>query len=227
MGKIFKSERYKTDGLKSVDKFFYEQALKNVYPIAGVDEAGRGPLAGPVVAAAVILPLGWYIKGLPDELSGLNDSKQLSPQKRERFYDYLTTSSLIKWAFAIVEPDEIDRINILNATHRAMALAIKKLPEQPSHLLIDGNPVKSLTIPQTAIVKGDSLSYSIAAASVIAKVTRDRIMMEYDKIYPDYGFAVHKGYGTKQHLNALQNYGATPIHRRSFAPLNNQQPELF
>ncbi len=227
MGKNLKSERYKMGSLDSVNKFSYEKALKDVYPIAGVDEAGRGPLAGPVVAAAVILPLDWFFKSLPDELNGLNDSKQLSPQKRERFYNYLTTSPLIKWAYAVIESDEIDRINILNATHKAMALAIKKLPQQPMHLLIDGNPVKSLTIPQTAIVKGDSLSYSIAAASVIAKVTRDRIMMGYDKIYPYYGFAVHKGYGTKQHLNALQNYGATPIHRRSFAPLNNRQSELF
>ncbi|HON07383.1 MAG TPA: ribonuclease HII [Verrucomicrobiota bacterium] len=227
MGAIYKSDKHKTDISKSVDRFSYEQALKDVYPIAGIDEAGRGPLAGPVIAAAVILPLDWYFKGLPDELIGLNDSKQLSPQKREYFYNILTASSLIKWAYALVESDEIDKINILNATHKAMALAINKLSPQPKHLLIDGNPVKSLTIPQTAIVKGDSLSYSIAAASVIAKVTRDKMMMEYDKIYPNYGFAVHKGYGTKQHLNALQNYGATPIHRKSFAPLNNQQPELF
>ncbi len=227
MGAIYKSDKHKTDISKSANKFFYEQALKDVYPIAGIDEAGRGPLAGPVVAAAVILPLDWYFKGLSDELIGLNDSKQLSPQKREYYYNILTTSSLIKWAYAAVEPDEIDKINILNATHKAMALAIKKLAQPPTHLLIDGNPVKSLTIPQTAIVKGDSLSYSIAAASVIAKVTRDRIMMDYDKIYPNYGFALHKGYGTKQHLNALLNYGATPIHRKSFAPLNNQQTELF
>ncbi len=227
MGAIYKSDKHKTDISKSANKFFYERALKDVYPIAGIDEAGRGPLAGPVVAAAVILPLDWYFKGLSDELIGLNDSKQLSPQKREYYYNILTTSSLIKWAYAAVEPDEIDKINILNATHKAMALAIKKLAQPPTHLLIDGNPVKSLTIPQTAIVKGDSLSYSIAAASVIAKVTRDRIMMDYDKIYPNYGFALHKGYGTKQHLNALLNYGATPIHRKSFAPLNNQQTELF
>lgn len=207
------------------DKFCFERSLflKGIYPIAGIDEAGRGPLAGPVVAGAVIFPGEWYSKGLPRELSGLNDSKQLSPKKRDYFYECLTSSPDIKWACAIVEPAEIDSLNILNATYRAFITAIEKLPVKPAYVLVDGNPVKPILIPQTAIIKGDSLSYSIAAASVIAKVTRDRIMIELDKKYPDYGFAVHKGYATRQHLEALKIFGPSPIHRKSFAPVNNYQ----
>ncbi|MGC8744644.1 MAG: ribonuclease HII [Verrucomicrobiia bacterium] len=212
-----------------LDKFVFERKYfaKGIYPVAGVDEAGRGPLAGPVVAAAVILPYEWYLNGLPGELIGLNDSKQLTPAKRELFYNYLTTSPMIKWGVAKVEPEEIDSINILNATGKAMLAAINNLSEKPSLVLIDGNPVKGIAIAQEAIVKGDSLSYSIAAASVIAKVTRDRIMIEIDKRYPGYGFAAHKGYGTREHLNALKSLGPSPIHRKSFEPVSNRQMNLF
>ncbi|MGB9602745.1 MAG: ribonuclease HII [Limisphaerales bacterium] len=214
---------------ESIDKFAFERSIfsQGIYPIAGVDEAGRGPLAGPVVAAAVILPSDWYLNGLPSELIGLNDSKQLTPAQREFFFNYLTSSPLIKWSVAKVEPEEIDSLNILNATHKAMLAAINNLSQKPSIALIDGNPIKTIAIPQKAIIKGDSLSYSIAAASVIAKVTRDRIMMELDKLYPDYGFAAHKGYGTPQHLNALKTLGPSPVHRKSFAPISNCQLNLF
>ena len=178
--------------------------------IAGIDEAGRGPLAGPVVAAAVILPAGFT-----HDL--LNDSKQLSERRRERIYAELTARTDVRIAFAIVEPDEIDRINILRATHEAMRRAATQL--SPEHALIDGLPVRDFPIPQTALVGGDALSFSIAAASVIAKVTRDRIMIELDSRHPAYGFAKHKGYGTPQHLAALRQHGPCPIHRRSFLPV--------
>ena len=185
--------------------------------VAGVDEAGRGPLAGPVVAAAVILPEG-FRHGL------LNDSKQLTERRRDAIFSEITSSTEIRWAHAIVESDEIDRLNILRATHEAMRRAVAKLDPPPQHVLIDGLPVRPFPIAQTALVGGDALSFSIAAASVIAKVTRDRIMVAHDAKFPGYNFARHKGYGTPQHLAALKKHGACPIHRRSFLPV--RQAEL-
>ncbi|MBI5819320.1 MAG: ribonuclease HII [Verrucomicrobia bacterium] len=183
--------------------------------VAGVDEAGRGPLAGPVVAAAVILPDGY-------KLPGLNDSKQLSARQRDEFFLTLTTDPHIRFGVGIVDTEWIDRINILQATHRAMAEALRRLPVQPDHVLVDGLPVKSLTIAQTAIVKGDARSFSIAAASVIAKVTRDRLMLELHVQYPVYGFDQHKGYPTPEHLAALREHGPCPVHRRTFGPVREK-----
>jgi len=180
--------------------------------IAGIDEAGRGPLAGPVSAAAVILPEGF-------SHSLLNDSKKLSQKRREEIYEELTSHPLVEWGLAYAERDEIDELNILKATHAAMARAVQRIAEPPDFCLIDGLPVPQFPIPSQGIVKGDSKSLSIAAASVIAKVSRDRIMLEYAKKYPEYGFERHKGYGTKLHLEALRKYGPCPIHRCSFAPV--------
>lgn len=204
-----------------VDQFHFERGLLSlgVEAIAGVDEAGRGPLAGPVVAAAVVLPAQWIRAGLPADLRGLNDSKQISERQREQFFAVLTTSSAVCVAVARVEADLIDRLNILQATHRAMSEAVAGLTPAPAHALVDGRRVPSLPLPQTPLVKGDARSYSIAAASVVAKVTRDRLMVEFDRLYPEYGFAEHKGYATARHLAALARHGPCPIHRRSFAPL--------
>ncbi len=195
--------------------------------VAGVDEAGRGPLAGPVVAAAVILPATWANGGFDARLVELNDSKQLTEAQRENFFQIITTHPEIRFAMAIVDAMTIDCINILQATHRAMIEALAKLLPQPQHVLVDGRPVKSMTLPQTALVKGDSRSYSIAAASVLAKVTRDRMMFEFDTQFPGYGFAIHKGYGVPQHLAAIEQLGPCAIHRRSFAPLRLRQTELL
>ncbi len=187
--------------------------------VAGVDEAGRGPLAGPVVAAAVILPDGFA-------LDGLTDSKKVTAAKREKLYATLTTTTEILWAAAEATVTEIDRLNILRATHLAMARAIDALPERPDHALVDGLPVRGLSVDHTALVAGDSLSLSIAAASIIAKVTRDRLMVELDVEYPQYGFARHKGYGVREHLEALRQYGPCPVHRRSFQPVAQTQLPL-
>lgn len=195
--------------------------------IAGVDEAGRGPLAGPVVVAAVVLPLVWIREGPPQEFAGLNDSKQLSPRRRDSFFELLTSTPGIERGIAIVDVEEIDRLNILRATHTGMVRALAQLPSPPDHVLVDGLPVAAITLPQTALVKGDSLSYSIAAASVLAKVTRDRLMVEYDRQWPEYGFAIHKGYPTPQHQRALERHGPCPQHRRSFAPVRQAQLDLF
>ena len=187
--------------------------------MAGVDEAGRGPLAGPVVAAAVILPEGF-------RHDSLNDSKQLSERTRESLYAEITAAGDIRWAHAIVESDEIDRLNILRATHEAMRRAVAKLDPQPQHVLIDGLPVRPFPIEQTALVGGDALSFSIAAASIIAKVTRDRIMVAHGAKFPGYDFARHKGYGTPQPLAALKQHGPCPIHRRSFQPVRQAERPL-
>jgi ribonuclease HII len=180
--------------------------------IAGVDEAGRGPLAGPVVAAAVVLPPGFHH-------DVLRDSKKLSAKQRERLYGEITGHSEIAWSMSVVGNDEIDRINILRATHAAMQRACEALPQRPDHVLIDGLPVKGFPVAQTALVKGDALSFSIAAASIVAKVTRDRLMLDFDREYPAYGFAQHKGYGTALHLERLRQHGPCPIHRRTFFPV--------
>ena len=172
------------------------------------DEAGRGPLAGPVCAAAVILPAGLVI-------DGLNDSKKLTDKKRRELYDVITQNA-VSYGIAMASEREIDEINILQATFLAMQRAIDKLDVRPDLALIDGNRAKDFGLPVRTIVKGDSLSASIAAASILAKVTRDRLMEELDEAYPQYDFAVHKGYGTKRHYEALREYGPCPIHRRTF-----------
>jgi ribonuclease HII len=214
---------------KLTDRLEFERELwsHGVSLVAGVDEAGRGPLAGPVVAAAVILPAAWARSDFDPRLVELNDSKQLTEAQRENFFRILITHPGIQHAIAIVDAATIDRINILQATHRAMNEALAKLQPQPQHVLVDGRPVRSMTLPQTALVKGDARSYSIAAASVLAKVTRDRMMLEFDAQFPGYGFAVHKGYGVPQHLAAIEKLGACAIHRMSFAPLRQRQAELI
>ena len=212
-----------------IDRFEFERALWNrgVARVAGVDEAGRGPLAGPVVAAAAILPASWAETGIPRELEGLNDSKQLTPLQREGFFAFLTACGEVGFAVAQIDSVRIDEINILRATHQAMDAALTELAPPPEHALVDGRPVKTLRVPQTAIIKGDARSYSIAAASVLAKVTRDRLMLEFDRQWPAYGFAEHKGYGTAQHLAAIAAHGPCPIHRKSFAPIKPKESELF
>ncbi len=192
----------------------FESALlaRGLQRIAGVDEAGRGALAGPVAAAAVILPHGF-------DCPGLDDSKKMSAPKREAIYERLTGDSTVLWAVAIADCAEIDRLNILRATHLAMRRATEALNPRPDHCLIDGLPVKGFPFPFDAIVKGDGLSLSIAAASIIAKVTRDRLMLEIDREFPQFGFAKHQGYGTKAHLEALRTYGPCRHHRFSFQPV--------
>lgn len=176
--------------------------------VAGVDEAGRGPLAGDVFAAAVILPKGY----LPE---GLNDSKKISEKKRERLYDEIIANAEA-WGIGRATPEEIDTVNILNATFLAMQRAVEALAITPHMALVDGNRAPGLSVPCRTLVKGDSLSVSIAAASILAKVSRDRYIVELDKAYPAYGFAAHKGYGTKAHMEALKAYGPCPIHRKTF-----------
>jgi ribonuclease HII len=180
--------------------------------VAGIDEAGRGPLAGPVAAAAVILPTDF-------SCVGLDDSKKITAARRERLYEILTTDPRIFWSVATADREEIDHLNILKATHLAMRRAAEGLIPSPAHCLIDGLPVKNFPLPHDGIVKGDGLSLSIAAASIIAKVTRDRIMRELDLEFPQYGFAKHQGYGTKAHLEALRIHGPCRHHRRSFQPV--------
>ncbi len=210
-------------------RFRYELELmeRGLTRIAGVDEAGRGPLAGPVFAAAVVFPICWMRQGLPPPLRKVNDSKQLAPQTREQLFVELTSRAEIRYAIARVDAPTIDEINILQATHRAMNLALTQLQPAPEHALVDGLRVKSMELPHWAIVSGDALSYSIAAASILAKVSRDRFMLELDRQYPGYGFAEHKGYGTARHIAAIKALGACPIHRRSFAPLRPAERDLF
>ncbi|MBC7979805.1 MAG: ribonuclease HII [Armatimonadetes bacterium] len=181
--------------------------------VAGVDEAGRGPLAGPVAAAAVILPRTVVFQGL-------EDSKKLSKNHRESLYARISSHAEVVWAVALVEPARIDAINILQATHLAMRLALESLSELPDIALVDGLPVKGLAIHHQSLVKGDRLSFSISAASVIAKVTRDRFMARLHEEFPVYGFATNQGYGTREHLNALQKHGPCCHHRRSFQPVS-------
>ena len=184
--------------------------------VAGIDEVGRGPLCGPVVASSVILP---------DDIDipGLTDSKKISPKKRIRFYDEILEKA-ISVGIGIINEDRIDQINILNATIEAMILSIEDLKIKPDFLLVDGNMKNLTTIPQESIVKGDSKSLSISAASVIAKVTRDRIMKEYDMIFPYYGLSRNMGYGTKEHIQALKENFSTPIHRKTFKPVSDYLP---
>ena len=200
--------------------------LKGLAEVAGVDEAGCGPLAGPVVAAAVVFPSHWLEGGLPWKLRGLNDSKQLSEEQREKYFATLISLPEVRYAVASVDVELIDRINIRQAAWRAMNQALNLLEPKPQHVLVDGLRIKWLTFPQTALVQGDGRSYTIAAASVLAKVTRDRHMLELDKLYPGYGFAEHKGYATPQHYAAIAQHGPCPIHRRSFAPFRPVETEL-
>ncbi len=210
-------------------RFRYEVELldRGVTRIAGVDEAGCGPLAGPVFAAAVMFPADWMRGGLPAPLRKVNDSKQLSPETREQLFTELTARPEILFAVAQVDEQTIDEINILQAAHRAMNLALAQLQPAPEHALVDGRRVRSMALPHTPIVGGDALSYSIAAASILAKVSRDRWMLELDRLYPGYGFAEHKGYGTPRHIAAIKALGACPVHRRSFAPIRPVERELF
>lgn len=185
-----------------------EIADSGIYPLCGVDEAGRGPLAGPVCAAAVILPRDC-------EICGLNDSKKLSEKQREALYDVII-SKAISYAVAFADVEEIESLNILGATYLAMNRAISGLSPAPALALIDGNRNAGIQYESRCIVGGDGKCASIAAASILAKVTRDRLMRDYDSLYPQYGFAKHKGYGTKQHYAALRELGLSPIHRPSF-----------
>lgn len=192
--------------LKNVEKEMHEKGIKY---IAGIDEAGRGPLAGPVVVASVIMPEDSMIEGV-------NDSKKVSEKKREILYD-LIIEEAISYSVAIIGQDEIDEINILNATKKGLTTCVKELDVKPNLIIVDAlNKIDTLGIPYESIIKGDAKCYSIAAASILAKVTRDRIMREWDKVYPQYGFAIHKGYGTAKHIAAIKEYGLCPIHRRSF-----------
>lgn len=200
------AERERLIKLSEYERNCYEKGYEH---IAGIDEAGRGPLAGPVVAAAVILPKDCLIEGV-------NDSKKISEKKREKLYDDIVANALA-WGVGIVDNNIIDEINILNATRRAMHTAIEELTIKPDYILIDAEKrVDTNGIPYLPIIKGDALSISIAAASIIAKVTRDRIMREYDSIFPVYGFEKHKGYGTKAHVEAIKENGLCMIHRKTF-----------
>ena len=194
--------------------FRYEKKLRaaGVVRIAGVDEAGRGALAGPVVAAAVVLPEKFRHRKL-------NDSKQLSPERRDEIYAELISNGEVAWSVGVVDHLVIDRINILRASHEAMRMALGTLPIPPEHVLIDGLPVFPFPFPQTAIIDGDCYSLTIAAASVIAKVTRDRMMRDFCVQFPEYCFDQHKGYSTELHLSRLHEFGPCPIHRRSFEPV--------
>lgn len=177
--------------------------------ICGIDEAGRGPLAGPVVVASVIMPADSMIEGV-------NDSKKISEKKREELYEKIIKEA-ISYGVAIIRQDEIDEVNILNATKKGLTISLQELTQKPDLILVDAlNHIDTLGIPYDSIIKGDAKCYSIAAASIIAKVTRDRIMREWDKIYPEYGFEKHKGYGTASHIKAIREFGLCPIHRKTF-----------
>lgn len=186
-----------------------QQKFKDGYRlVAGVDEAGRGPLAGPVCVAAVILPQGTY-------LEKINDSKKLTDKVKDKLYDEIKKVALA-YSIVMVQNDEIDRLNILNATFKGMCESVNALSVKPDYVLIDGNRIQGMEIPHECVVKGDSKSISIAAASILAKVTRDRYMMELDAKYPQYNFKKHKGYPTKDHYEALKEHGPSPVHRMSF-----------
>ena len=199
----YETELLRIDALKK-----YERMYENLGYVCGIDEVGRGPFAGPVVAGAVILPKDC-------DILYINDSKKLSEKKREELYDIIMDKAVCT-ALGYVGPERIDEINILQATYEAMRQAIAKLDPQPNVLLNDAVTIPGVEIKQVPIIKGDAKSISIGAASIIAKVTRDRLMAEYDKIYPEYGFASNKGYGSAEHIAAIKKYGKTPIHRMSF-----------
>ena len=210
---LFRKELERMDTM-----MIYERKYAEYNVIAGIDEAGRGPLAGPVVAAAVILP-----KNRP--ILYLNDSKQLSAKKREELYDEIMKEA-VSVGVGMAGEQKIDEINILQATYEAMREAVSKLDPQPDITLNDAVTIPDLTMRQVPIIQGDAKSTSIAAASIIAKVTRDRLMLEYDRQYPEYGFASHKGYGSQSHMEAIKKYGPCPIHRKTFIQgiLNHESP---
>ena len=192
--------------LKQMEKELYQKGFQT---IAGIDEAGRGPLAGPVVVAGVIMPKDSMIEGV-------NDSKKVSEKKREKLYD-LILEEAISYSVAVIGQDCIDDINILNATKQGVSTVVEELDVRPDLILVDAlTHIDTKGIPYDSIIKGDAKCYCIAAASILAKVTRDRIMRQWDEIYPQYGFAKHKGYGTVAHIAAIKEYGLCPIHRRSF-----------
>jgi len=192
--------------LKQMEQELYKKGFEN---IAGIDEAGRGPLAGPVVVAGVIMPKDSMIEGV-------NDSKKVSEKKREKLYDQIIEEA-ISYSVAIIGQDCIDEINILNATKQGVTTVVEELDVKPDLILVDAlTHINTKGIPYDSVIKGDAKCYSIAAASILAKVTRDRIMRQWDEIYPQYGFAKHKGYGTSAHILAIKEYGLCPIHRRSF-----------
>lgn len=199
------AEFARTRNMQKIENENYAAGYVN---ICGIDEVGRGPLCGPVVAGAVILPKDCGILYI-------NDSKKLSEKMRDVLYDEISKGA-VSWGVGIVPPERIDEINILQATYEAMRIAIENLKVSPDILLNDAVTIPGVEIPQVPIIKGDAKSQSIAAASIMAKVTRDRIMAQYDELYPEYGFARHKGYGTKAHIEALKEYGPCPIHRRTF-----------
>lgn len=201
------------------DVLLYEKEVwaSGFLRLAGIDEAGRGPLAGPVVAAAVVFDPDYIQAECRSTFEALTDSKAMTASKREAFFILLSESKFVSIGVGCIDAEEIDRINILNATHKAMAVAAAQV--DPQYALVDGLPVKGLPCESKSIVKGDALSISISAASIIAKVTRDRILTEMDAQYPEFGFAQHKGYGTPQHLEALRKYGAMPVHRMTFRPV--------
>ena len=203
----------KTDSALDLWTIERQYAERGYTAICGVDEAGRGPLAGPVFAAAVILPF-------ETQIEGLNDSKKLTDAKRRALFPVICEKA-IAYGIGSASAQEIDAINILQATFLAMKRAVAQLKVKPGFLLVDGNRLTDFGISAESIVKGDSRSANIAAASILAKVTRDRLMMQYDAEYPQYGFAQHKGYGTAQHIAALRKYGPCPIHRRSFEPVRS------
>ncbi|MFQ5677628.1 MAG: ribonuclease HII [bacterium] len=205
--KLDVDERLRIEKMLCYERELWRQGSRHV---AGLDEAGRGPLAGPVVAAAVIF------RERPD-IPMIDDSKKLSHEIREYLYDLIRKEALV-FGVGVAQVDEIDRINIYQASFLAMDRAVEKLAMRPDHLLVDGRSFLREDIPFTTIVKGDSLSCSIAAASVLAKVTRDRMMLELDQEFPQYGFANHKGYATREHLDAIEKFGYCPVHRRSFHP---------
>lgn len=212
-----KLEKYQKEEARIAAMWQYEKEAKakGYQWIAGTDEVGRGPLAGPVVAAAVILPEGI-------QLPGINDSKKLTEKQRETLMERIKKEA-ISWAIMEVDERMIDEINILEASRVAMQQAVQALPKQADFVLIDGLANPQITLPSQAIIKGDSKSISIAAASIIAKVYRDRLMKIYDKAYPGYGFAENKGYPTEEHIKAIATLGPSPIHRMSFAPLKNMK----
>jgi ribonuclease HII len=199
-------EEQRLNELKEIDKSYFKKGYNY---ICGIDEAGRGPLAGPVVVAAVIMPKDSMIEGV-------NDSKKVSEKKREKLYE-LIIEEAISYSVGIVDQNEIDRINILNATKAGLTEAVRTLKVKPELILVDAlTNIDTCGVPYKSIIKGDAKSYSIAAASIIAKVTRDRIMREWDKVYPQYGFEKHKGYGTAAHISAIKENGLCPLHRLSF-----------
>lgn len=200
------SEEQRLIELKKIEKEIYDSGAEY---ICGIDEAGRGPLAGPVVIAAAIMPKDSMIEGV-------NDSKKVSEKKREQLYEIIINEA-IAYGVGIIDQKEIDRINILNATKEGLTMAVKELTTKPDIIIVDAlSKIDTCGIPYKSIIKGDAKCYSIAAASIIAKVTRDRIMRQWDEIYPQYGFAKHKGYGTAAHIQAIKEYGLCPLHRLSF-----------